>query len=45
MATRVVELLQSRLIQNFGGEPRRITLPGEIILRQSTAPFEATSGK
>lgn len=38
IAAEVIEMLQSRLIQNYSGEPRSKTVPGVPVIRQSTAP-------
>ena len=41
IAESVLKMLQSRLVQDFGGAPRHQTVRGELILRDSTAPFRA----
>jgi DNA-binding LacI/PurR family transcriptional regulator len=37
IAQQVVELLSSRLEGSYAGPPRRVTVRGELIVRQSTA--------
>jgi LacI family transcriptional regulator len=39
IADHVVEMLQSRLVQDFAGAPRRQIVRGNLIPRRSTAPF------
>ena len=38
IAEKVIEMLQSHVLRNYSGAPRKILLRGEIIQRQSCAP-------
>jgi LacI family transcriptional regulator len=42
VADAVIDLLQSRIVEDYQGEPRRITVPGTSIIRQSTAAFQSS---